>query len=1578
MEELNWKEFAVKFSGKEQGVFESLAYQLFCSEFDQSKGIFRFKNQTGIETEPITKDGKTIGFQAKYFESKVNKDNVIDSLTKAKRENPELTKVLLYINLELSESSKKGKKKPQYQIDIEEKAKELGLELEWRVQSHFEIQLAKPENKYLREYFFTSNKNIVDFLNNLKSHSESLLRFINTDIQFNDKSIKIDRSKPLKELVASLAKNKVVVVSGEGGCGKTAIIKELYNALVKKNAIYLFKAVEFNQVSINSFFQNYGADIFGLSDFVHAHREEKAKVVVIDSAERITDLEHQEALKEFISELLQNSWKIIFTTRLSYLSDLEFQLADVYRCDYSSLTIGNLPNEELLKISQEKSFQLPTNKNLKERIKNLFYLGGYLKYYDEELVQSTNATFRKKIWDQKIKNISVKKGNIHNSREECFLNLIKARSEENLFFISAKGCSDDAIHALQVDEIIELDERTGRYFITHDLYEEWGLELLIDRAFINAKSYSDFFQEIGSSLIIRRAFRNWLSVKLHDDLEVINRLIENVFLEEGVEQHWKDEIITSVLLSENSDEFFTEYKDAFLDNNFELLKRMIFLLRIACKEIDQSIYKWFKKSKDFDVKYVFTRPKGSGWNNCIELIFDERSRFQLGDLDFIIPLLKNWVSSIKKGEITRKTGLFALEKYQEILTNDDFRYGSNYDSDLKEIIIMSSSGIRDELIVNIEDLLESKSPYHKHPYYDFCSDLLKSDETNISALVSFPEHILKLADAFWFEKDQEDSPYRSGIDIEQYYSISSRAHHDYFPASALQTPIGWLLHFAPTETISFIIEFVNKTVRFYAKSGKGNVKEVELHFNDGSTQKQYVDHNLWCMYRGSGQTTTPSLLKSIHMALETHLLQSAKSDDEEQRKKLEELLLSLLKRSTSASISAVVASIVLANPSKFFDVIKILFSSKELFMYDRIRQGNEHRAKSLSGIGFGLNARKKKFDEERIKSCDEEHRKESLEGLVIRHQLFKHEDLSDDEFEERRGFIWELIDRFHSELPEEKDDTDMDKSFRLLLAGIDTRNMTPSFEEQGDQTLISLNPKISPELEKHREEALKDSNDFMKYTALKLWAEQKYNPSHKYGDYPQYENDLDRVIKETKEIVESMNGSNLQKNYWLMNHSIPGYTCSMLIQHYSSDLEKEDLDFCKTIVTDFAMFPFVEGYDYQISDGVEVSINTIPALMELYPDEVDELSTILLFVLFETYSLGEYKRICDYSIEAITQHLWDKIPEKAEKILQAYVKFKPLFNQVADTFIKSKPSRHLRYNYSQNELLSEFEKQYGTELENFWKEECAVTIESERLSSEDLDIIFHLIPYKTSEPHLLKVISDIFNALFPAYLAPDKDAMRYKEKHRFFERYAYFILHQDVKSIDPFILPVVDNITNREETGDLLRDVISAQDRSAKYDQFWVLWKKLYDRIIEIAREGRFDSSRIIHDYMLAWPYWKDTAKDWHSLKKREKGFYKKIVNDIGNLPSVLDAMSQFLNEIGSVFIDDGLSWLSAIILKQEGKKLERNTVYYLELFIRKYVHLNRMKAKKDPKIKNDFLVVLNFLIERGSVNAYLLRENIL
>lgn len=1134
MKEINWNIFKAKFNGKETCSFESLAYQLFCSEHGNRIGIFRFKNQIGIETEPIEVYGKLIGFQAKFYDTKIldNKYDIIDSLKKAKRENSNLNSVLFYLNQEFSESSTKGKKDPEYKTELETKAKKLNLTIEWRVPSHFERQLALPENHYLAEFFFEQGKGMVDFLVEIKKHTENLLHSIQTDILYGDQTIKIDRSSEISALESWVGNSSALIVSGEGGCGKTAIIKELFIQLSQSIPFYGFKAAEFNLPHIKALFSNYGK--YSLNDFIQSHSEESRKIVLIDSAEKISDLDNQEPLKEFLIELLKNSWTVIFTTRLSYLDDLRFQFLSIFRLSFQEITINNLSPRELESLAVQYSFELPSNKKLKSLIQNPFYLDEYLDNYTADGNLSSYAQFKESIWLRKIQRSSFTKNNTHILRERCFLNIVKSRTEQGTFFVSANNCNEDILALLRDDEIIGFDRNSGGYFITHDIYEEWGQNILIERAYHARTEYVDFLKEIGNSLSIRRAFRNWLSGKLYDGIDEIKSFIESSFTSDSIEPFWKDEILTSVLLSDYAHAFFTQFKEFILADKHTILKKVIFLLRISCKEIDDSYLKILGIEDEINLNYIFTKPKGSGWSRVVNLVFENRNSFELDSLHYIFPILQEWSSYNKTGQTTRQVGLLALKYYNTIQSHEDLAYDSDVIDELVKVIIHSTVEIRDELVKIFDAVLEKGEIKRKELNYDLCKILVSSDNDIMPVIIGLPDYVLRFADLFWYDTGRDRYQY-DRMGVESYYAISSG--RDYSPASAEQTPIYWLLYSYYKRTVDFIIDFTNRTIKAYADSGfDDSVEEVELTLSSGKRKKQYLSHSLWNMYRGSGSSVTPDLLQSIHMALEKILLGMAEKQD---RKSMESKLIYLIENSDSASISSVVASVVIANPDKFYNVAKILFSSSSFILQDRIRSlSGEREAESINSFGFGLDYKTKRFEDERAETFKQKHRSNSLEGLIINYQFFKDEHTTDQEAEDRKNELWEIIDKLHKTLPAKSKETENDKNLRLLLAGIDRRKMNPKLERQGDKVLIDFNPEIEPDLQKHKEQALEQTSELMKYTPLNLWAENKFNQRNSNNDYQQYESNPALVLKETREIVKGYD-SNQNLNYFRFSKAIP-------------------------------------------------------------------------------------------------------------------------------------------------------------------------------------------------------------------------------------------------------------------------------------------------------------------------------------------------------------------------------------------------------------------------------------------------------
>lgn len=1247
MTEINWASFKSKFYGKERAVFERLAYLLFCHEFNKKIGIFRYKNQTGIETEPISLEGKCVGFQTKYFDDKIGKDDIISSLIKAKGKNPKLGRVLLYVNKEFSESSNKGKKKPTNQKEIEAAATNLSLELEWRLPNSIEVQLSAPENKHLAEYFFSLDAGATDFLDKMKAHSENILGAIHTSIRFNSHEIKIDKSNSLSQI--NVSKSQIIIVSEDGGSGKTALIKD--GIFDKEVPCYVLRAAEFARPSLTEVFRQLGA--YDIADFIRFHEGENKKVFVIDSAEKLADF-NREVFIEFLTALIRDRWTIIFTTRNSYLDDLRFQMEDVYRSPFDVIRIENLSIDELEYLSTTFGFQLPADARLQRLICNLFYLREYLISYSAIDKQVDVTAFRAILWQKKIVASQFRKEGINIYREKCFLKLAKDRCISGNFFLNGDECDSSVLAKLVADEVLGYDAGQSGYFITHDIYEEWALERLIENEFALGVSYEIFFANIGNSLPMRRAFRSWLSDKLHQ-VEVHTRhFVSHVFNNDNIPAFWQDELLISVLLSDYCAAFFQSLDKELLDNDKALLKRLIFLLRIACKEVDNEFNKLVGKAGETseEQEYLFTKPKGKGWEVVIEYLYRNTSAVSKDELPAILPLLYDWCSRRRIGDTAKAAGLFALHFYKDAEINDKVYYEDDIEKSLLQIVLFAAAEIKDELIEITEGLLSPRND-RRQPFDSLREAILKDSDSSFTYITTFPEMTMRLAESSWYwTGKRRNLGYMRG-DIEEYYSIRRSWHHDYFPASALQTPVYLLMLFKLYPTIDFILDFTNRSVEDYYRSGDDtSAHEVEVVIGAERT-KQIAGSSLWEMYRGG--SNTPNLLQSVHMALEKRLLELAKNSD---KRKFQDLLIYLLSKTHSASISAVVASIVLANPEELFDVAKVLFSNWEFFRYDNLRASSEIHARATYTMGYGLNWLNKRFEDERIAAGNAPHRQMSLENLAVNYQFIKGKKLSEEEFDTRRKTLLDIVDGFYEQVSDCSDDEQ--STLRLQIARLDSRKITPEVTKMEDRLRIEFKPELEPDLQERSQATLQNFHERYRYVTLKHWAVDKLENTNRYGPYkPEYEKP-ELILNEVKELIEELETGD--EAFFLYNSNIPVFVCAALVKCFSAELSDNDLHFCSEWIIDSAVAPLRDNYHYQFADGVEAAIGALPFLYPVFKDERQGFNKILLLILFDTYPLNNTKRLCDYAIDSL-HTLFSISPDDANKVLYGYMALRAKFDQ---------------------------------------------------------------------------------------------------------------------------------------------------------------------------------------------------------------------------------------------------------------------------------------------------------------------------
>ena len=369
------------------------------------------------------------------------------------------------------------------------------------------------------------------------------------------------------------------------------------------------------------------------------------------------------------------------------------------------------------------------------------------------------------------------------------------------------------------------------------------------------------------------------------------------------------------------------------------------------------------------------------------------------------------------------------------------------------------------------------------------------------------------------------------------------------------------------------------------------------------------------------------------------------------------------------------------------------------------------------------------YTDERLKSCEEKHRSSNLENLFLNYQLFGVKGFTEDQNSEFIEKIYKIIDQH-------KSNSSTSKAFGILLARMDRRNLIPKVSKHdGNNLLIEFTPKeLSEELREQSEQANTQFEEAFKYSSLRIWSDffMGHKSENKSQRHEEYEKNPLLAFSETKKLVKELESG--RNAMGIMDYSIPAFSCSKLMIEHKNVLSKEDRDYCKEIIITTLSNLFTDEYGYQISDGVEASVHAIPALLNEYPEEVEDFVSIMVLALLDETSIGHYKRICDYVIETIHKSkLWEQNSKVTQSILYGYIQLKPIYKNI----IAQKRKEIGRGRIPKSSILEELERRNADFIfENIPFDISDIT----SLDIHDLGIVLQLIPSDTKD----KIHLDIY------------------------------------------------------------------------------------------------------------------------------------------------------------------------------------------------------------------------------------------
>lgn len=1544
----SWDAFNGKFPSKElqRARFEDLARCLFCQRFNLRYGIFQYINHAGNETQTITEGNDIIGFQAKYFKRQINKTEILKSIVAAKTHNPTQTKIILYTNLTFG-NPKKGQTQTQMQYEIEQEATKNHLSIEWATDNMILDQVAQCD--WIYDVFFSADDTLATLIDKEQRNVRALLTSISSHILFQNQQIKIERTEILNQIYNDLGKHHHYIIHGDGGCGKTAIIKD-FSEKYQQIPLCIRRAQNLNVTSVDEIISK--NEKFSLPQFLNAYKDERDKVFVIDSAEHLQEIEDKSYALSFFNSLSDSGWTLVFTVRNVFLQDLCELLRDINLQTFSCLPIEEITESSLEEYAQKCQVSLPCDKVYRQRLCNPFYLALYLQCYDGCNPSKSYQAFLNQIWKEKISGTNTLKGINHN-REKCFDQIIKNRIIGDCYYLTKDDLDGEALQALIKDEIIgECDEGI---FITHDIYEEWGVLRMIEKIWNRKKDVNDFFSRIGSSYLVRKLFRQWLSNQIEHSSPKVQELISSSKVV-CFEAPWQDEIIVSILTSTSCTDFLDQSKELLFAEDFALYKRILYLLHVACKRYEKTI-------KNEDAESHFYIPWGRGWEAVIAFTYSHKDK--LLHIPFVKTICKDWCLSQCKGETTRQAGLIMLELLEEV-ENDTNKWlqGTRYIDELCMIICNAALEIQTELKELFEKICNNNWTHHNDPYYDFATYVLTQTSHNIFIIYSVPESVIALAWSYWLlDKENKDNSWIDNYDTNCHWGLRhEEGRKGYGPAGAMQTPIYNLLKYAPKLALPFVIQFVNHCVTYYANHpyeyDSDGVQKVKIHLQKGKVIEQWGAVVLWEIYRGSTHLVTPDLLQSIHMALEKYLLELA----EKNYSRIPTIFDYILNNSQSVSLTAIVSSVVQAYPERYWKYALILFQTLELFQYDLHRHISEFHHSIINGISAMLD---KKIIQERNETDKLPFRQTSLEKICVQYQYIRTSQLSEKDSATCVEQIHAIIDNHWTYLNSLSGD--IKDNVEIQLCRMDRRKHHNAISMQGDQICIEMNPEIPTDVKQRSEEIVNNSKNSMRFFYLCVWSHKRLRHEDMSG-YQQYDENINSVVDGIKELLNALSQ---HEALMPMDEWSPYSAAGMLVRDYYESLNQDDLNFCVELINNRLQDAFTDEYQPNIDDGLECCVHAIPQLIIHQYKECKQYQKSICHLLLNRMPIGQYKRVCDYALEAIREsNLWHTDEPFMKEVLREYI----LGAEYIDTIIHNE-QRTSYYPYQFGVCTYSTKKVLQSVDQSIARHKGDVEI-SKIQEIERAEILLELLPLCHDDKEIanysiqiIPFIQDTFRNSFNM----GAHSNRYYRYFELYKAYAEYVLNQPITQIKDYIEPLLSYIKDSQRGADFLREFVFAEDKVKQTEAFWEVWKTLFSTLVSASDD-------ILTPYLLVDRWFNSGVKEWHSLRECDTWLYRNMAEQNGDRPIVLYAIVKALNSIAQKYMNDGFYWLSKIIEQNPNLKLEHlqaDTIYYLERYMEAYIKQHETNIRSNADIKRHCLQILTFMVNRESTIGYILRDKI-
>lgn len=1402
------------------------------------------------------------------------------------------------------------------------------------------------------------------------SDSEAILKPIKGTIG----DFHIDRKDIGDSIVSSINNVQFTLVTGKPGVGKSAEVKEVLKGEFSKASVFVFRADQFSEAHIAKVFSSQGVnetiqDIFSSISLI------PTKIIFIDSLEKLLEADPECAFKQLLGLLKEYvDIKIIATSR-KYAIDLIVQKFGIENKDFEVVEVLPINDIELGLVS--KKFPMLEGVLKNEKIKKLMQSPKYLDFAisalskkSEDYTNITLTEFKNKLWESLVKNSTDRKNGLPAKREDAFMEIALNRAKEMKLFTKPTASDKEALDLLENDEIIFQEGTKNKYSPSHDILEDWALVKYVSNVFEKYPNPKELFDNLGNTPAIRRAFRLWIEDYIIDDTSKIMELIKSSLSDNSIERYWADEILVAVFKSENCSELFLSFEKELIENNGILLNRFIHLIKTCCKESSS------------DITSSILIPIGSGWKEAILYISTKLS--ELDNLRYsIIGLLLDWEfkfllqTKIDADEVLAVKSI-TLYYIHQIELKDEF-WAEKYIGDKRRNILILLNNLahfsKEEITGLIErafDQKESGKNWELRSFYELVIDTCLSGVNTYRLAKELPELIIDTAWKEWKIRERKEEVssgfsrafYETTLSNEECWGIEDK--FSFFPPGVYKTPIYNILLSHPLVGITFLIEFLNYSIDFYLKAEckhKRELVQIEIELNDGVKIKQWGCSELWVAYRDS-MSVTHYAIESLAMTLEKYLFEIAKSKTEISRKNLKAIFDLILRKSNNVSTTSVLVSVAIAYPEEVEEYLIPLFSVEEFYHWDMQRAFNE-------GVSNPMNDEQIPFAiEERFASKNLPHRKKYQRGLadfVIDYQF------SIGVLNEK---VHEIFDKLHQKASSE------DIIWKKILNEIDIRKWEVKPFNVEKSTYV-IQPKYDTDVTSFIEsgkEEFEAQNISLNYASIISKAFEG-NESISFESWEKY----------YKYYLKGNNANGL--------YSKPISLAVLGLKSFSLELTEKQKSWCvkriintvEIILKDIQERNYGLNFSYNLMEK-EIALSSFHLVLLNLKKIGDKrrIIKLMIYITVSHFSDHEIRKLSEYFRVVFCKNC----PDEAMRVWVGVLKYAMYKNDNPINYYRLSDEEHREVKLSEEKFINNLTRntnlKYDATKINFSEYDGYILIRQ-----------IMITPYFQNNCMYSEFIFTFLQLLIEDLKIDENDSHQRRKTDREINSMNLYnikvylvdlIMNGDynisTKVIDLLFAPIYSGETSYSKYGrnDLFdlafqvpelciykldKTIANSTDEGFNdklIEHFWRVWEYLF---FKIKSSGKSYFTKILFLDIK----WNEDASDWRPLLNKKKFYHKMILEVELRSPEFLINLFSTAGE--KTFLPEGLSWITDLLKKYPREVSYLNSTASVRL-IKRLFHNHISEIKNNQTLINDFIFLLNRMVDFGSSEAYLFRENVI